>query len=265
MNFFKTIFKHRKWIFTLGFNDFKNRFASTSLGTLWGFLNPFIFMGTYVIVFQFILRAGGPNDNTPYLVWFLPGIAIWLFLNDGILSASNSIRGYSYLVKKVVFPVDIIPLISIVASSVSGMFITAVATIVCIVFGFVPNVLHLIYVLFATYCFLIAITRFTSAVTTLVPDFGQLLSIVMQLFFWFTPVIWNLGMLDGHNILLNIMKCSPFAYLVTNMRDVFIVGDNLAFEKNGFFTIVFWVLTILIFVWGNYIFNRTKRDFADVL
>ena len=265
MGLIKSIIKYKKLIFSLGFNDFKNRFASTSLGTVWGFVQPFIFMATYVLVFQFILKAGGPDDNTPYLVWFLPGIASWMFLNDAIMSASNSIRGYSYLVKKVVFPVDMIPLISVVASSFSGAFLLIVAIIVCIVFGFIPNVLHLLYVIIATYCFVIAVTRFTSAVTTLVSDFGQLLGIVMQLFFWFTPVIWNLNMLAAHPMILRIVKCSPFAYIVSNMRDVFIPDSNLALAGHGVYTAVFWMLTILIFIWGNSIFNRTKRDFADVL
>ena len=56
MEFFKSIIKNRKLIWGLGKNDFKNRFASTSLGSLWGFLQPFVFMIMYVIVFQFIFN-----------------------------------------------------------------------------------------------------------------------------------------------------------------------------------------------------------------
>ena len=55
MGFIKTVIKNRKIIWGIGKNDFKNRFANTSLGTIWGFLQPFVFMVTYVIVFQYIL------------------------------------------------------------------------------------------------------------------------------------------------------------------------------------------------------------------
>ena len=55
MEFFSILFKNRKLAIQLGKNDFRNRFASTSLGTVWGFLQPFVFMITYVIVFQYIL------------------------------------------------------------------------------------------------------------------------------------------------------------------------------------------------------------------
>lgn len=263
MEFIKTVIKNRKLIWQLGRNDFKNRFANTSLGAIWGFLQPFVFMITYAIVFQFILKTGS-SGQYPYAVWFFPGMAMWQWMNDSILTASNSIRTYSYLVKKVVFPVDIIPTISIIASSFVGLFLIVLAVVICLIYGYLPNVLTLIYVIIAAYCFIIAFTRFTSAVTTVVPDFGNLLGIVMQLFFWFTPVIWNLDMLAEHETILTIMKCTPFTYLVTTFRQVF-MSEDIIFANNGMFTIAFWVITILMFIWGNSVFKRTKKDFADVL
>ena len=243
MNFLKEIVKNRKLIMQLGKNDFKNRFANTSLGTIWGFLQPFVFMIMYVIVFQYIFVTPGPQ-GAPYVVWFMPGMAMWMCLNDGIIGASNSIRGYSYLVKKVVFPVDVIPVISIIANGFVALFLFLIATITCIAF-----------------------TRFTSAVSTLVPDFSNLLGIIMQLFFWFTPVVWNLSQIAGHQTITRIVKCTPFTYLVTGLRDAFMQSDmgNIVTQSNFIYTIIFWVVTILVYLWGNYIFKKSKKDFADVL
>lgn len=263
MEFIKTIFKNRKIIGKLGKSDFKNRFASTSLGSIWGFLQPFIFMMMYVVVFQFIFKQTGP-DGAPYVVWFMPGMAMWMCLNDGIMGASGSIRGYSYLVKKVVFPIDTIPIISLLANSFVAIFLFVIATIVCVIFGFLPNILMILYMIFAAYCFLIAITRFTSAIATLVPDFSNLLGIVMQLFFWFTPIVWDLSMVSGHQTILKVLQCFPFTYLVTGLRNCF-MGDNIVTQANGVYTIVFWIITIVLFVWGDYIFRKNKKDFADVL
>ena len=263
MEFLKTFWKNKKLVWRLGKNDFKNRFAATSLGVIWGFLQPFIFMATYAIVFQYILKTGSSGDY-PYAVWFFPGMAMWQWINDSIMSASSSIRQYSYLVKKVVFPVDIIPTISIVASSFVGIFLLLLSGIICIIYGFFPNVLTFIYVILAGLCFIVALTRFTAAVTTVVPDFANLLGIVMQLFFWFTPIIWNLSMLMRRPLLLKIMQCSPFTYLVSAFRQAF-MSEDIIFADNGIYTIVFWVITIIMFVWGNSVFKRTKKDFADVL
>ncbi|MEG1059850.1 MAG: ABC transporter permease, partial [Clostridia bacterium] len=261
MNFFKSIIENRKLIFQLGKNDFRNKFANTSLGAIWGFISPFVFMLTYVIVFQYILKTGSAG-NYPFVVWYIPGMAMWMFLNDSITNCSNSIRNYSYLVKKVVFPVDVIPIISMVSTAVVSIFLFLIAIIVCIAFGFLPNILMLIYFILAAICFLIAVTRFTSAVTTLVPDFSQLLIVVMQLMFWLTPIIWNLSMI-GEGILGKIVRCSPFTYLVTGFREVFIDG-NIVTSGHYVYTIVFWVVTVFMFIWGNYIFNKNKKDFADV-
>lgn len=263
MEFIKSIIKNKKLIWQLGKNDFKNRFANTSLGTIWGFLQPFVFMLTYAIVFQYILKTGSSGEY-PYAVWFFPGMAMWQCMNDSIMSASGSIRSYSYLVKKVVFPVDIIPMISIIASSFVSIFLLVLATIICSIYGFLPNILLFIYVIIAAYCFIIAFTRFTSAVTTVVPDFANLLGIAMQLFFWFTPVIWNLSMLSEHPIILKIMQCMPFTYLITAFRQVFI-GENIIFIEHGIYTLIFWAITIIMYIWGNSVFKRTKKDFADVL
>ena len=128
MEFIKTLWKNKRLILQLGKNDFKNRFANTSLGSIWGFLQPFVFMMMYVVVFQYIFKQTGP-EGAPYVVWFMPGMAMWMTINDGIMGASNSIRGYSYLVKKVVFPVDIIPIISLFSNAFVALFLMAIATV----------------------------------------------------------------------------------------------------------------------------------------
>ncbi len=263
MEFIKTVWKNKKLIGQLGKNDFRNRFANTSLGSIWGFLQPFVFMIMYVIVFQFIFKQSGP-EGAPYVVWFMPGMAMWMCLNDGIIGASGSIRGYSYLVKKVVFPVDIIPIISILANSFVALFLFLISAVVCIFFGFQPNILLALYAIIAAYCFLIAFTRFTSALSTVVPDFLNLLGIIMQLGMWATPIVWDISMLSGHQTITKIMECMPFTYLVTAYRNSF-MGGNIVTQGHGIYTIVFWVITIGIFLWGNYIFKKSKKDFADVL
>ena len=262
MEFFKILFKNRKIAIQLGKNDFRNRFANTSLGTLWGFMQPFVFMLTYVIVFQYILKTGS-SGNYPYIVWFLPGMSMWMFCSDAILTASNSIRNYSYLVKKVVFPVDIIPIISLTSSSFIGMFLIYIASMAACVFGYFPNLLNVIYIIFCSLCFIIAFTRFTSALTTIVPDFAQLLNILMQLFMWFTPIIWNLSMIEGP--LVALFKAFPFTYLVEGFRQAFISSSTIITEHGGMYTIIFWVITLILFVWGNAVFKKNKKDFSDVL
>ena len=263
MEFIKTVIENRKIIWGIGKNDFKNRFANTSLGSIWGFLQPFIFMLTYVIVFQYILKVGSAGEY-PYVSWFLPAMSMWMTINDTIINASNSIRAYSYLVKKVVFPVDTIPIISIISSAFVSIFLFIIAIVISSCFGYIPNFFILAYALFAAYCFIIAFTRFTSAVTTVIPDFSQLLNIIMQIFFWFTPIVWNLQMVANHPILQRLLQCIPFTYLIGAVRQAFI-HENIITKGWGFYTALFWIITIVLFIWGNHVFKKTKKDFSDVL
>lgn len=263
MEFIKSVWNNKKLIWGIGKNDFRNRFANTGLGAIWGFIQPFVFMITYVIVFQFILKVGSAGQY-PYVSWFLPAMSMWMTVNDTIINASNSIRAYSYLVKKVIFPVDTIPIISIISSAFVSVFLFVISIIVSSCFGYVPNLLILAYALLSAYCFIIAFTRFTSAIVTVVPDFSQLLNIVMQIFFWFTPIVWNVQMVAGHPMIERILQCIPFTYLVGSARQAFI-GENIITRGHGIYTAIFWIITIVIFIWGNHIFKKTKKDFADVL
>ena len=204
-------------------------------------------MITYVIVFQYILKSNSAGEY-PYVVWFLPGMSMWMFCSDAILTASNSIRNYSYLVKKVVFPVDIIPVISLTSASFIGIFLIFIAVVVSSIFGYIPNILNVIYILFCAICFIIALTRFTSALTT-----------VIQLCMWFTPIIWNLDFIAGSKIVY-LFKCMPFTYLVEGFRQAFMENSTIITESNGMYTLIFWIITIIVFMWGNRVFKKTKKD-----
>ncbi len=266
MEFFKTVWKNKRLVWQLGKNDFKNKFAATSLGAIWGFLQPFVFLITYAIVLQYILKAKSSGD-LPFAVWYLPAMAIWQFINDSVLNVTASITNYSYLVKKVLFPVDVIPVISLISSSIVSIFVMLVATVISLIYGFIPNFLLMAYYVFAAFCFILSFTRFTSAITALVPDFGQLLAIVMQLLFWFSPIIWDLSFIEGlaGGIILKIVKCMPFSYIIVGFRQAFVSGGNILIEVHGAYTIVFWMLTMFMFIWSNHIFKKCKKDFADVL
>lgn len=266
MEFFKTLWKNKKLVWQLGKNDFKNKFAETSLGSIWGFLQPFVFLITYAIVLQYILKTKTSGD-IPFIVWYLPAMAIWQFLNDSVLNVTNSIRNYSYLVKKVLFPVDVIPTISLISSSIIAIFVIIVATIICMIYGYLPDFLLMLYYIFAALCFILGFTRLTSAITALVPDFGQLLAILMQILFWFSPIIWDLSYVAGMagGFVLKIVKCMPFSYIIVGFRQAFVGGGNISTDSYGMYSIIFWILTIAINMWGNHIFKKCKKDFADVL
>lgn len=270
MNFIKTLISNRKIIWQMAKNDFRNKFSATSLGSVWGFINPLFFMGIYFVIFSFVLGSGdmvsSSGKQVSYIVWFLSGFAMWLFISDALASVSPSVRAYSYLVKKTVFNIDIIPVFALVSNGIVAAFVFAISLLICIFFT-VPNFLIIFYMIFCAFVFMLALTRLTSALTTMIPDMTSIIGIFTQMIFWFTAILWDIGIIDVKAPMLGkLLRCSPFTYLVYGYRQAF-TGDltPIITQNHGFYTAFFWILTILLFFYGNYVFNKHKSDFADIL
>ena len=270
MGFIKNLIKNRRLIWRMSRNDFRNKFSSMSLGSIWGFITPLFFMGIYFVIFKFVLKSPdlvSPSGvQIPYIVWFLSGFSMWLFISDGIMSATGSIRSYSYLVKKTVFNVDIIPVFALLSNGIVALTVFVIATVVCCLFV-LPNFLIILYMIIAAFIFLMALTRLTSALATMVADITAVINILIQMVFWFTAILWDIARIDQMVPALGIvLRCSPFTYLVYGFRQAFTKDlTPIITEHYGMYTAIFWVITVLVFIYGNYVFNKNKKEFADVL
>ncbi len=253
--------KNIKLLFSMVKNDFVNKFSNTSLGAIWGFVSPLVLIALYAIVFEYIMKLN-TSGTYPYLVWFLPGIVMWTFLNEAILQATNSIREYNYLVKKIVFPIEVIPLIKVFSSVVIALFMLVLVLVISACMGYVPNILMLLYYSFSAMFFIISLTRLTSTLAVMLGDFVQIIPVVMQIMFWATPVVWNITTVDQN--IANIVKFNPLAYLICGYRETFTSGD-IFFANSYIYTIVFWVINILLFIYSKKVFNKNKDEFADVI
>ena len=109
------IFWKRRLIWELARADFKKRFAGSYFGILWMFVQPVVTVVIYYIVFG-VLRGDivPQTEEYPYLLWMLAGIVPWFFFQEALNSGTNSLNEYSYLVKKIVFPVHILPVLSLI-------------------------------------------------------------------------------------------------------------------------------------------------------
>ena len=110
------IYQDRKLLFDLAQNDFKAKFASSLLGTIWAFVQPMF----TIVVFWFVFQMGfksTPVDNMPYILWFVPAFVPWLFFSDIMNFSAYCMQEYNYLVKKVRFDVEILPVVKVVVNS----------------------------------------------------------------------------------------------------------------------------------------------------
>lgn len=260
--FIKLSIDNKGLIKTLSKNDFKNKYASSYLGIVWGFINPLITIFVYWFVFTVGFRSGDV-DGAPYTIWFICGIIPWFFFSDALPSTTNVFLEYSYLVKKVVFKIEILPTVKIVSSLFVHLFFVIFIYVLTSVYKYYPDLcsLQFMYYSFAMIVLVFALSLFTSSVVLFFRDLGQIIGIILNIGFWATPIGWTIDMLPG--AVQRIFKLNPMYYIVTGYRDTFI--DKIYFWQRPYETLYFWAFCIVVLCLGVKIFKKLKPHFSDVI
>ncbi|MBQ8970489.1 MAG: ABC transporter permease [Lachnospiraceae bacterium] len=261
------LWQNRTLIWKLAKNDFKTRFAGSYLGIFWAFVQPVITIVLYWFVFAVALpqRAAAVKGGIeiPYILWLIAGIVPWFFFSEALGSGAGSLLEYNFLVKKVVFKISILPIIKIVSALFVHVFFVAFVLILYSLYGLFPDVytLQIVYYSFCMFIFVLGISYITCSVMVFFRDLGQIINIILQVGIWATPILWNIETLNPkwHWV----FKLNPMFYIVQGYRDS-LIDKRWFFESPGL-TIYFWVLTIVVFIFGALIFKRLKVHFADVL
>ena len=107
----KEIIKRRKLIWDLSKADFKKRFVGSYFGMVWMFVQPVVTVMIYFCIFQLGFKSVPPVPGIPYVLWLVPGIVPWFFFSEALNTITNCLQEYHYLVKKVVFQVEVLPVI----------------------------------------------------------------------------------------------------------------------------------------------------------
>lgn len=262
INFLKDILRSRKLILELAKRDLKVRYLGSYLGILWAFILPTI----NILIFWFVFQVGfksTPVDNFPFILWLLPGIIPWNFFSDSLMGATNSVLDNSYLVKKVVFRVSILPLIRVLSALFVHLFFIAFLFIMFFVYGYKPSIynLQVFYYLFATVSLVLGLSWITSSLVIFFKDLGHLVAMLLQFGFWLTPIFWTAKTLPlKYHFLL---KLNPVYYIVEGYRETFIYHEW--FWQHYKLTLNFWGITMSSLLIGVFLFKKLRPHFADVL
>lgn len=263
-DFFKDIYQNRVLLKQFSMNDFKARYAGSVLGIFWAFANPLVMVLTYWFVFSFGFRSGD-KEGLPFILFLISGLVPWLYFSENLGAATNVFREYSYLVKKVVFNIRILPTVKLASNIFIHVFFIAITFIVAAVNGIYPSLqsIQLIYYLFAMMMFLTGLTWITSSIQPFFPDINQFIVVIMQALMWGTPVLWSVVDFAGHPTIQFILRLNPMFYVVQGYRDAFF--GRAWFWESPQLTIYFWVVTIVMLLLGAVIFKRLRPHFSDVL
>lgn len=258
------LYHNRNLIMTLAKNDFKTKYAGSYLGIVWAFVQPVITILVYWFVFQVGFRSSSVSEY-PFVLYLTSGMVPWFFFQDALNGGTNALIEYSYLVKKVVFKISILPIVKIISAAFVHVFFVCFAMFISALYGFKPNwySLQLLYYFICMFVFVLALVYATSAIVVFFRDLTQIIGIFLQVGIWMTPIMWDFKMLSDYPTLMKLFKLNPIYYIVTGYRDSLLGQTGLmAHWRWG---IYFWALTAVLFIAGSLIFKRLKIHFADVL
>ena len=263
----RELWGNRELIWKLAKNDFKKRYAGSTMGRVWAFVQPVVTVLMYYCVFGLIFptraQLAASGITTPYVLWLTAGLVPWFYFSEAIGGGTSALIEYNYLVKKVVFKISILPIIKVIAATFIHVFFVLIMLVLYFIYGYKPGI-YLIQLPYYTFCMFflcLAISYSTCAIVVFFKDLSQIIAILLQVGMWATPILWEIGSIpEKYRI---IFKLNPVFYIVNGFR-------SALFEKQWFFedfysTMFFWITAAIIFGIGALIFKRLKPHFADVL
>lgn len=269
-NIIVEVIANRKLAGSLAKNDFKTKFAGSYLGTIWAFVQPVITVLIYWFVFEKAIGATARIRGElplPYVLWLVAGIVPWFFFSDCISAGTAVLMEYNYLVKKVVFNIDILPVVKVFSSIFVHVFFVVFMLLLFAVYGYMPDlyVLQVVYYSLGVLILALGISYLTSAVSVFFPDMRQIVNIALQIGIWATPIMWNIDDMKQKipDAVMTVLRLNPMYYIVQGYREA-LIDKRWFFEHPGM-TLYFWCFTAAVCVLGVTVFKRLKVHFADVL
>lgn len=258
--------RHRGLIRQFAGRYFQARFRGTHLGMVWALLLPMLMLGVYTFVFNFIMGARFGQDpsqtRSQYAVLLFCGITVFGVFSETVTRSCGLVLDNPNYVKKVVFPLEILPVSSLLSSlmfSTFGLALVVVGT--AVFFHRVPWTIVLIpLVLAPALCLALGLAWFLSSLAVFIRDIGNLVSIlVSQLLFFLTPIFYTIDNLpEGVRW---VARSNPLAAVVEGARRVMILGEQPDWTALG----IVFLLGLGAMQAGYAWFVKSKRGFADVL
>jgi lipopolysaccharide transport system permease protein len=261
LDFLKQIYLNRFIVWELTKRDFRTKYINNLFGLSWAILEPLAMMVILWFIFTYV-RTGRSTD-VPFAIFLLTGLVAYDFFNKTLNSSTRSIKNFGFLLNKVNFRVAIIPLVKTASEVMIHLIILVIVAVIVLLNG-IPITfywLQVFYYLFAMCALLTGLSWFTSSISLFFPDINYIITIVMRVLFFFTPIFWDARTIPDQYI--GYFKLNPLFYLVNGYRDSFLF--QVAFWEHPMEALYYWIVTAFFFILGVVVFKRLRPHFADAI
>jgi lipopolysaccharide transport system permease protein len=262
-HFLRNMVERRALVAQLVRRDFDMRYKGSAMGWLWGIVHPLVMLASYAFVFQICLHqtlpAGGLTQN--YTIFMFCGYLPWMLFQETVSRSANSLVEQSNLITKTVFPSEVVP-VSIFLASLIHHLIGIALVLGAVVW--VQKMVSPMIALLPLYMFFIGLLAVgvgwvVSSLHVYLRDTGQVLNVILQLWFWMTPIMISEDLIPKRFHV--VIDWNPMAWVVRAYRDRLLSGAWPRWHEVG----VLALYSAAVFVVGGLFFRHLKRGFADVL
>jgi lipopolysaccharide transport system permease protein len=252
---------HRRVLTSLARHDLRKTYAGTAAGVAWALLTPLIPLIILSIVFSLGLRL--PLGRAPYIFGFAAAYVPWVLLSSAITGAAGSILDHRHIVKRVPFPVEIIPAESILVHSLPHAILVTLTAVVCGAagYGHFPEILLVFYFYGCAAVLAVSAGFLLAGLAVVVRDVQQMLPSFMNVWFWITPIAWAGAALPPAG--RTLLAFNPASYIVSGYR--YALMPKIFAPPGRMEAAVFWGLSILALLIGSASFHRLRAHFWDCL
>lgn len=260
----RTIAQNQRLIRSMARRDILARYRGSFGDVFWTVLNPLLLMSTYFFVFGIVLRTrfGADQSRTGFALYFLAGMLPWLAFSEPVGRAASVILEHRNFVKKLVFPLDTLPVNHVLSGLITEFFGAGVfiAGLLIIRHTVPAAVLWLPVLLVPQLLFTLGICWFLAALGVYMRDLGQIMALILTLWFFITPICYPESTSLSPAISA-VMRQNPLYVLVRGYRAVFLEGHAPELLP----VVKLWVIALALFFLGHVWFARLRKSFADVI
>ena len=260
---FKALWRFRSFVGSMVIREFRVRYMGSLLGSIWSVLNPIAMIFIHTIIFSKIMRAklSGVNDTMAFGMFLCAGLLTWGYFSELLSRCQYIFIEQSNLLKKVRFPRITLPSILFLSSSLNFAIIFGIFIIFLLITHRFPgwSILGFIPLLIIQQGFALGFGVFLGTLNVFFRDIGHFIGIVLQFWFWLTPVVYPITILPER--LQNLIRLNPMTQIVMSYQNIILQNQWPTWHLLQYHMMGALVFIIL----GAFIFVRLSGDIVDEL